>query len=61
MTRKNVIMLCKFIRYQSVVYLFLFVVKKIAKLQIWKYEENLKKKILIIFSVPIILHFNFLY
>ena len=33
MTRKNVIMLCKFIRYQSIVYLFLFVVKKIAKLQ----------------------------
>lgn len=42
-------MLCKFIRYQSIVYLFLFVVKKIAKLQIWKYEENLKKKLLIYF------------
>lgn len=41
--------------------LFLFVVKtekNIAKLQMQKYEENLKKKILIIFSVSITLHFS---
>lgn len=41
--------------------LFLFVVKtekNVAKLQMRKYEENLKKKILIIFSVSITLHFS---